>query len=86
MAFAKNEKTKLDKYIITVEANGQDLTAFISNIEKLDKMYDDISIVVLCDGKMLYDPTQNKLDKESSVQSNNTKSKGGFFAKLFKKK
>lgn len=86
LAFAKNEKTKLDKYIITVEANGQDLTAFINNIEKLDKMYDDISIVVLCDGKMLYDPTQNKLDKESSVQSSNAKSKGGFFAKLFKRK
>lgn len=86
LAFAKNEKTKLDKYIITVDANGHDLTAFISNIEKLDQMYDDISIVVLCHEKILYDPTKNKLSEKTSVQKNKEKTKGGFFAKLFKKK
>ena len=65
-----------------------DLDAFKTNIEQLDKMYDDISIVILSNGKMVYG-SENNADE---VEKNNNTSlkeeppkKKGFFARLFGK-
>lgn len=54
MTFANNQKTKLDKYIIQIVTGGDNLDAFKINIEQLDKMYDDISIVIISDGNVIY--------------------------------
>ncbi len=45
---------KFDKYIIDVTSDGDDLTPLKNNIAQLDKMYEDISIVLTCDGKTIY--------------------------------
>lgn len=67
MAFANDPKVKLDKYIIQIISGREDLEAFRANIEQLDKMYDDISIVVLSDGKVIYGekPEINKNECEN---------------------
>ena len=87
--FASNPNVKLDKYIIQIVTGGDDLDAFKTNIEQLDKMYDDISIVILSNGKMVYG-SENNADE---VEKNNNTSlkeeppkKKGFLAKLFGKK
>ena len=101
MTFANNPKTKLDKYIIQIISGGEDLEAFKANLEQLDMMYDDISIVMLSDGKVVYGekPEINKNEHENSAPVNETqnnsvtkkaatqtpKKKLGFFAKIFKK-
>lgn len=84
--FASNPNVKLDKYIIQIVTGGDDLDAFKTNIEQLDKMYDDISIVILSNGKMVYG-SENNADE---VEKNNNTSlkeeqpkKKGFFARLF---
>lgn len=86
--FASNPNVKLDKYIIQIVTGGDDLDAFKTNIEQLDKMYDDISIVILSNGKMVYG-SENNADE---VEKNNNTSlkkeppkKKGFFARLFGK-
>lgn len=86
--FASNPNVKLDKYIIQIVTGGDDLDAFKTNIEQLDKMYDDISIVVLSNGKMIYGSENNA---EEAMQPSNPPmkeepQKKGFFAKLFGKK
>ena len=101
MTFANNPKTKLDKYIIQIISGGEDLEAFKANLEQLDMMYDDISIVMLSDGKVVYGekPEIIKNEHENSAPVNATqnnsatkkaatqtpKKKLGFFAKIFKK-
>lgn len=87
MTFANNPNVKLDKYIIHIVSGGDDLEAFKTNIEHLDKMYDDISIVVMSDGKMIYGGENIEDDvniSQTSVQEELQKK--GFFAKLFGKK
>lgn len=86
--FASNPNVRLDKYIIQIVTGGDDLDAFKTNIEQLDKMYDDISIVILSNGKMVYG-SENNADE---VEKNNNTSlkeeppkKKGFFARLFGK-
>lgn len=87
MTFANNTNVKLDKYIIQVVSGGNDLSAFKNNIEQLDQMYDDISIVVMCDGKLIYgemNNTQEKANTDKPLVKDEPKK--GFFAKLFGKK
>lgn len=87
MTFANNPNVKLDKYIIQVVSGGKDLSAFKNNIEQLDQMYDDISIVVMCDGKLIYgemNNTQEKANTDKPLVKDEPKK--GFFAKLFGKK
>jgi len=87
MTFANNPNVKLDKYIIQVVSGGNDLSAFKNNIEQLDQMYDDISIVVMCDGKLIYgemNNTQEKANTDKPLVKDEPKK--GFFAKLFGKK
>lgn len=87
MTFANNPNVKLDKYIIQVVSGGNDLSAFKNNIEQLDQMYDNISIVVMCDGKLIYgemNNTQEKANTEKPLVKDEPKK--GFFAKLFGKK
>lgn len=67
--FASNPNVKLDKYIIQIVTGGDDLDAFKTNIEQLDKMYDDISIVILSNGKMVYGSENNADEVE---KNNNT--------------
>lgn len=88
MAFKNNPKTKLDKYIIQIASGGEDLEAFKTNIEQLDKMYEDISIVILSDGKVVYgEKTEsNKNESENRTSENTPEKKKGFFGKLFGKK
>ena len=87
MTFANKPNVKLDKYIIQVVSGGNDLSAFKNNIEQLDQMYDDISIVVMCDGKLIYSEmnnTQEKVNTDKPLVKDEPKK--GFFAKLFGKK
>jgi len=87
MTFANNPNVKLDKYIIQVVSGGNDLSAFKNNIEQLDQMYDNISIVVMCDGKLIYgemNNTQEKANTDKPLVKDEPKK--GFFAKLFGKK
>lgn len=86
--FASNPNVKLDKYIIQIVTGGDDLDAFKTNFEQLDKMYDDISIVILSDGKMIYGSENNAEEdaKASNHSVNEEPQKKGFFAKLFGKK
>ena len=87
MTFANNPNVKLDKYIIQVVSGGNDLSAFKNNIEQLDQMYDDISIVVMCDGKLIYgemNNTQEKANTDKPLVKDEPKK--GFFAKRFGKK
>lgn len=54
--------------------------AFRANIEQLDKMYDDISIVILSDGKVVYgEKTENKNIKNENRTPAKEK---GFFEKI----
>ena len=86
--FAINPNVKLDKYIIQIVTGGDDLDAFKTNIEQLDKMYDDISIVILSNGKMIYGSENNAEEavKTSNPSVKEEPQKKGFFAKLFGKK
>ncbi len=86
--FASNPNVKLDKYIIQIVTGGDDLDAFKTNIEQLNKMYDDISIVILSDGKMIYGSENNTKEdvKTSNPSVKEEPPKKGFFAKLFGKK
>lgn len=86
--FASNPNVKLDKYIIQIVTGGDDLDAFKTNIEQLDKMYDDISIVVLSGTKVIYGKEINTKSNmsESHFPVNKESPKKGFFAKLFGKK
>lgn len=84
--FAANPNVKLDKYIIQVTSGGHDLSALKTNIEQLDKMYDDISIVVMCDGKMIYSQAEQAHPQAARVSEKKPAEKKGFFAKLFGKK
>lgn len=88
MNFANNPKTKLDKYIIQIVSGGEDIEAFKTKIAQLNKMYDDISIVILSDGKVVYgeNPEINKKECENSAPVNTLVRKKGFFGKLFGKK
>ena len=79
MAFAGSDQVKLDKYIIQVNSNGQDLTPLVKNLEQLDRMYDNISIVVTHNGSTLY-PNAQPAPKADAKEP-----KKGFFAKLFGK-
>lgn len=87
MAFSNNDKVKLDKYIIQVNANGNDLSALKNNMEQLNRMYDDISIVMMCDGEVIC-PQQNKPQQEEiqTAEKKLSSEKRGFLAKLFGKK
>lgn len=85
MTFASNPNVKLDKYIIQVVSGGNDLSAFKNNIELLDQMYDDISIVVMCDGKLVYGQMETTQPQTSRTEEKKAEKKG-FFAKLFGKK
>ena len=85
MTFASNPNVKLDKYIIQVVSGGNDLSAFKNNIELLDQMYDDISIVVMCDGKLVYGQMETAQPQTPRTEEKKTEKKG-FFAKLFGKK
>lgn len=78
-AFAKNSKLKLEQYRIQLVSGSEDISAFLTNMEQLDKMYDDVSIVVLSDGKVVYG------GKGSSPAPKSEKKKG-FFSNLFHKK
>lgn len=85
--FASNPNVKLDKYIIQIVTGGDDLDAFKTNIEQLDKMYDDISIVILSNGKTIYDAENNAEEAKISNPTVEEKTqKKGIFAKLFRKK
>lgn len=87
--FASNPNVKLDKYIIQIVSGGDDLDAFKTNIEQLDKMYDDIAIVILSNGKTIYG-SENNAEEEVKTSNPSVKEeppqKKGFFAKLFGKK
>lgn len=85
MTFGANPNVKLDKYIIQVVSGGNDLSAFKANIEQLDQMYDDISIVVMCDGKLVYGQMETVQPQTSNTEEKKAEKKG-FFAKLFGKK
>ena len=85
MTFGANPNVKLDKYIIQVVSGGNDLSAFKANIEQLDQMYDDISIVVMCDGKLVYGQMETVQPRTSNTEEKKAEKKG-FFAKLFGKK
>ena len=84
MTFGANPNVKLDKYIIQVVSGGNDLSAFKANIEQLDQMYDDISIVVMCDGKLVYGQMETVQPQTSNTEEKKAEKKG-FFAKLFGK-
>lgn len=87
MTFANNNDIKLDRYIIQVTSNGHDLSALKRNMEQLDQMYDDISIVVMCDGNLIYSRQSQPQKQETPTNTKNTTAeKKGFFAKLFGKK
>lgn len=83
MTFADDNTTKLDKYIISVTSNGNDLKKFINNISLLDEMYDDISIVVLSDGKTVY-PQIPQSSESIAEQEKAEPNKKGLFKRLFK--
>lgn len=84
MTFASNPNVKLDKYIIQVVSGGNDLSAFKTNIELLDQMYDDMSIVIMCDGKLIYGQMEAAQPQTSPAEKKTEKK--GFFSKLFGKK
>lgn len=90
LSLAGNLNIKLDKYIIQVASNGKDISALRNNIEQLDKMYEDISIVLMCDGKMIYAGQQQAKPTAEHKPAPATKEepapKLGFFARLFGKK
>lgn len=87
MSFANKPEAKLDKYIINVVSGGEDLEAFKTNIALLDKMYDDISIVMLSDGKVIYgEKTEIRKNESENRAPVNTPPKKRFFEKLFGKK
>lgn len=87
MTFASNPKVKLDKYIIQIVSGGEDLEAFKKNIEQLDNMYDDISIVVMSNGKMIYGAEDAVSENKSTCEApaKEEPKKKGFFSKLFGK-
>ena len=85
MTFGANPNVKLDKYIIQVVSGGNDLSAFKANIEQLDQMYEDISIVVMYDGKLVYGQMETTQPQTPRTEEKKTEKKG-FFAKLFGKK
>lgn len=85
MTFGANPNVKLDKYIIQVVSGGNDLSAFKANIEQLDQMYEDISIVVMCDGKLVYGQMETAQPQMPRTEEKKAEKKG-FFAKLFGKK
>lgn len=87
MACANNPKIKLDKYIIQIMTGGDNLDAFKFNIEQLDKMYDDISIVILSDGKIIYGSENNNGEYVKTITHSVKEQprKKSFFAKLFDK-
>lgn len=87
MSFANKPEIKLDKYMINVVSGGEDLEAFKTNIALLDKMYDDISIVMLSDGKVIYgEQTEIRKNESENRTPVNTPPKKRFFEKLFGKK
>lgn len=100
MASAGNPELRLDKYVIMITSGGKDLEALKANIEQLDKMYDDISLVIMSDDKIVYKgATESESGKSNSITtaSKSNKSNGGvpvdkpekkkgFFEKLFGKK
>ena len=83
IASSVTSKIKYDKYIIQVISNGNDLTDLKNNIEQLDKMYDDISIVLMCDGKTIYAGEEERAKQTTATKENSVKKKG-FFERLFK--
>lgn len=85
MTFSLNPNVKLDKYMIQVISNGHNLTALENNIAQLDRMYDDISIVLMCDGKMIYNGQEEK-EQPAPVEREKPVEKKGFFARLLGKK
>lgn len=85
MTFGANPNVKLDKYIIQVVSGGNDLSAFKANIEQLDHMYEDVSIVVMCDGKLVYGQMETAQPQTFHTEEKKAEKKS-FFAKLFGKK
>ena len=81
MTFAANPNVKLDKYIIQVTSEGNDLSALEKNIALLDQMYNDISIVLLYEGKTIYGEKTN-----ASTEDKSATRKSNFLANLFRKK
>lgn len=88
IASSGNAKINWDKYIIKVTNKVDDLSAFKDNIEKLDKMYDGVSIVLQYNDKIIY-PTQCTCEDNSAKDSSSAKTKSekkSLFAKIFGKK
>lgn len=85
MASASNPQLKLDKYYINIVSGGEDLEAFKTNIAQLNKMYEDISIVILPNGGVTHDEKSeiSKNEHENGVPVNTPAKKKGFFEKLF---
>lgn len=100
MASSGNPELRLDKYVIMITSGGKNLEALKANIEQLDKMYDDISLVIMSDDKIVYKgATESESGKSNGIApaSKSNKSNGGvpvdkpekkkgFFEKLFGKK
>jgi hypothetical protein len=91
MSFGSNPNLKLDKYFIHVISGDSDLSALVSNLSLLDRMYEDISIVLMRDGKIIYQqgspaPAQVPPTRMPPVSEPKPAEKKGFFAKLFGRK
>ena len=84
MTFRNSSNTKLDKYIIQIASGDQDISALKKNIELLDSMYDDISIVLMRDGEIVHAYDNADRSRQPS-QPQESRKKSGFFAKLFGK-
>ena len=85
MTLGINPNIKLDKYIIQVASGGNDLSALRKNIELLDRMYPEISIVLMCNGKMVYSQQDIPQAQEAPAGKPKPAEKKGFFAKLLGK-
>lgn len=90
MASSSDPEIKLDKYCIQVESGGNDVEAFRANIEQLDRMYDDISVELEADGKVIYRSETNATNTAEAVPADETPSAGkprkkGFLTKIFGK-
>lgn len=88
IASSNNAKIKWDKYIVKVSNEVDDLSVFKSNIEQLDKMYDDVSIILQYNDKIIY-PEQSSPEEKTDNDASQAKAKSekkSLFAKFFGKK
>jgi len=82
-----NSNIRLDQYIIQIISGGKNRDAFKANIAQLDKMYHDISIVLMSGKKIIYGPGINTTD-DSAVSGPTAAKKQqetGFLRKLLKR-